>query len=316
MDKKLKKKALIIPAKTIGDALILMILAAHLKQKNYDVTIMHDNIFTLKNWFLNYNFKSFSSNSSKITTYDHIFLQYDSSNPKELNKIIKNAERTKNQNLSIIYFLYNRSKHAPLTKLDITLSNKELPIAQGLALSLKSFFNLKKESTQTQITIPKNLIYQKYPERIIIHPTSSDKKKCWHKSKFIKLCKKLKKSGFHLCIAVAKEERKNWLFCLELGIDLPLFYNLTDFANYVYESGFLIGNDSFAVHLSSLLKIKHIMIAKNKNLAKRWQSGWLKANIVLPSSYIPNFKYFRIREKYFQYFISTKKVFKTFMLNK
>lgn len=166
----------------------------------------------------------------------------------------------------------------------------------------------------TGIVIPKNLIHKKYPKRVIIHPTSSDIKRCWGKNKFIKLAKKLKNKGFKCVISVEPDERKNWLFVQNLGFDLPLLYSLSDLASYIYESSFLIGNESLAIHLASLFQIDHIMIAKSKKVTKKWQGGWLKTSIISPSSWIINLKGLRLREKYFQKFISVRKVLKSFSL--
>ncbi|NGX41039.1 MAG: hypothetical protein KR126chlam4_00874 [Candidatus Anoxychlamydiales bacterium] len=318
------KKAAIIPVSTIGDALILMIAANQLTTLGYEVTILHDNIFSLKNWFPKFQFKKLSL--KELNSYDHIFLEQDEvkiDKTNELKKLIKTK-------LSIIYFRYNKSKFSPLSNLDIFLDD-DLPIAKSLAKNFQKFLsshlNKNKKTTaldkvildsralDTGIVIPKNLTHKKYPKRVIIQPTSTDVNKCWSKHKFIKLAKKLKNKGFRCVISVAPEERKDWLFVHDLGLDLPLFQTLSDLASYIYESSYLIGNDSLAIHLASLFKIDHIMIAKSKKVTKKWQGGWLKTSIISPLSLVPNLKGLRLREKYFQKFISVRKVLKYFSQN-
>ncbi|NGX48657.1 MAG: hypothetical protein K940chlam5_00247 [Candidatus Anoxychlamydiales bacterium] len=315
------KKAAIIPVNTIGDALILMIAANQLRNSDYDVTILHDNIYSLKKWFPYFHFKKLSSKN--LNSYDHIFLQQDEvkiDKTNELKKLIKTK-------LSIIYFRYNKSKFSPLSNLDIFLDN-DLPIAKSLAKNFQKFLNLhlnkkanilgkvilESTSLHTGIIIPKNLKHKKYPKRVIIQPTSSDINKCWGRHKFICLAKKLKNKGFRCAISVTPEERKDWLFVQGLGLDLPLFHSISDLASYIYESSYLIGNDSLVIHLASLFQIDHIMIARNKKATKKWQGGWLKTNIILPSSWIINLKGLRLREKYFQKFISVKRVLKILSL--
>ena len=319
------KKAAIIPVKTLGDALILMIAANKLKKANFEVTILHEGIYSLKNWFSNFHFKKFSY--KELDKYDHIFLQHDEKNQNLINEL-KNKTKSK---LSIIYFRYVKSKHGPITDLDITL-DQNFSIAKSLSLKLQGILDASILDTSildtnianttvlntgildAGITIPEALIKNRYPKRVIIQPTSSDPKKCWTKSKFLKLAKKLKNKGFKVVFSVSPKERKNWLFVQDLHIDLPLFHNLNDLASHIYESAYLIGNDSFAIHLASLLNIPHIMIASNKKLTKNWGPAWLKSNIILPPAWIPNLKGFRIREKSFQSFISSRKVFKIFNL--
>lgn len=303
------KKAAILPVKSIGDALLLMIGANHLKNLGYDVTILHDNIRSLRNWFPKFNFKKYSSDDLK--NFDHVFVQNDES---KLQKILFLKEALKNKKLSVLYFRYNKSKHGPISNLDITLEENQ-PIAVSLANSFQKFFKIENNCSQkldTGIVIPKGLTFKKHLKRIILQPTSGDTKKCWSKKKFIRLAKRLKNLGFHPIISVAPHERANWLFVQNSGIDLPLFHTLSEFASYLYESAYLIGNDSFAIHLASLMKIDHIMIAASKKLIKTWQGGWLKSNIILPPSWVPNLKHFRLREKSFQTFISTRKVLNVF----
>ncbi len=299
------KKAVIVPTKTIGDALILMILANHLKKENFQVTIMHDLIIDLKNWFPNYYFKKYCDN---FTDYDHIIFQHDNTKLQYINDL---KQKNKNKKFCVLYFSYKESKHGPLGEFDIALSNDK-PIVQSLAISFQKLFNLSQINLDTGIVIPKNLRFKKHSNQILIHPSSTDKNKCWTQNKFVKLSKKLKNLGFHPVICVAPYERNDWLFVQSMNIDLPLFNTLEDFATYLYESAYLIGNDSFAAHLASLLNIDHIVIAGNKKLLKLWQGGWKKTNLIFPASWIPNFKHFRLREKHFQNFISVNKVLKVF----
>lgn len=299
------RKAVVIPAKTIGDALIFMIAANHLKKLDFDVTIMHDAVISLKSWFPDYNLKTYNENFSR---YDHIIYQHDNAKSEHINKL---KQLNNSKKFSIFYTTYKKSKHGPLDEFDVALSN-DCPIAQSLALSCQKFYNFNETSLETQIKIPNDLVHKKYPKRILIHPLSSDKNKCWSKNKYIRLCKKLIKSGFQPAVCVAANERKQWLFVHSLNIDLPLFNTLADFASFLYESSYLIGNDSFAAHLASLLNIDHIVIAASKKLLKFWQPGWKKTNLIFPPSWMPNPKYLRLREKHFQNFISVKKVFSVF----
>jgi len=314
------KKAAIIPVDTIGDALILMIVANKLKNLGYDVTILHDNIYSLKKWFPLFHFDKLKSSLKNLDLFDHIFLQQDEVKTDKTQKI-KNLVKTK---ISMIYFRYNKSKFSSLTPLDIAIKD-DISIAKSLAINFQRFIKSnilenKKNADyfldgidlNTGICIPKNLVHKKYKKRVIIQPSSSDIKKCWSKKKYILLAKKLKTKGFDCVICVAPNELKDYLFVKPLGFFLSSFSSLSDLASHIYESSFLIGNCSLSIHLASLLKIDHIMIANSKKIAKKWQGGWLKTNIILPPSWIINLKGLRLREKYFKKLITIKKVLKTF----
>lgn len=182
------KKAVVVPSKTIGDALILMIASNHLKKAGFDVTIMHDKIIELKNWFPKYHFEKYSDDFSE---YDQIIYQHDNTKSIYINELKKKYT----PKFSIFYFTYKKSKHGALDNTDVALRNDE-PIVHSLAKSCKKFFNFDKKTLDTGVEIPKDLIFKKYSKRVVIHPSSSDKNKCWSKKKYIKLCKKIKKKRF------------------------------------------------------------------------------------------------------------------------
>lgn len=94
----------------------------------------------------------------------------------------------------------------------------------------------------------------------------------------------------------------------------PLFSSLEDLATTIYQSGFLIGNDSGPVHLASYYSIPHIVIAQGRQMPL-WSPGWHPPQIIRPPKWVPNVKGMRLREDKWKYFISTKRVLRTFLLN-
>ena len=303
------KKAALFPTVSFGDSLLFMIIANHLKEEGFSVTIFHDKFISIKNLFPNYSFKT-NSEIDDLKSFDKIIFQND--NKKRTKDFIKIRDEKKLSNISIIYFRYKESKHGKLNPQDFVLDDN-FAVADALAKIMKTEFSKESECKKTGIVFPKELKHKKYPKRVILHPTSGNIKKNWYKSKFIRLAKKLILQGYHPVITVSKNERKDFLDVLDHGIDLPLFLDISDFASYVYESGYLIGNDSFAGHLASLLEIETIVLANCRKLLKIWRPAWHKPTILFPPSWVPNIKHLRLRENHFPFFISVNKVFKTFL---
>lgn len=107
-------------------------------------------------------------------------------------------------------------------------------------------------------------------------------------------------------------ERKEWLSLLNNRFLLPEFPTVSELAAYLYESHFLIGNESGTGHLASNLGIPTLIVAGCPKQMILWRPGFLLGQVITPPSYIPNFKFLRLREKKWQTFISPRRILKAF----
>jgi heptosyltransferase III len=300
------KKAGIIPSKGIGDAIMMMIAANYMKQKGYDVTIYHDNIISLKDWLPSYTLLPTPGYSNVLKQLDRVIIQNDNS---QIVKDIKTNRHTLN-NLHICYPTYRQSKHGDITSNDIIFDNNR-PMVDNVCHKLSNHFNLF-PSKDINLAIPDHLIRHKHKNRVIIHPTSTEKNRMWSYKKYIALSRKLRNLGYNPIFCVSPNERKDWLEVQNMGFDLPLFPTLSDLFSYIYESSYFIGNISGLAHIASYMKIPSIIVCGDAKHMKLWQPGWLLASIILPNRLLPNIKYLRLREKHWQYFLSVKKVYNKF----
>jgi len=294
----MNKKAALFPTVSLGDSLIFTIIADSLKEMGYEIDFYHDVFYQMSNWFKDYNFKKLED-LQDLETYDLVYFQND--DKKRTKEFIEKNKLLKT--ISIIYFRYKESKHGPLSSNDIALKGNE-PIAKEL---LKIF-----QSKKNNLTIPDNLVFKKEKKRVIIHPSSGNIKKNYSKKKLLKFCRNIQKKGFEPVFTIAKNELINNEDLLKSGIKVMALESLSDFASYLYESSYLIGNDSFAGHLASYFNIPSITLAANQNLMKTWQPGWRKSYILLPPKWAPNLKGFRIKENRFSFFISVRKLISSF----
>ena len=291
------KKIAIVCAQGIGDALILSIASRHLQQQGHEVTTFSRHLPLFKNWLIQ---GSYEQAVSHLDSFDTILLQHDNS---EIARHIVGLRKI-NVSVYIFYTNYRESKHGPLLKGFDFPFNENKTMVENTVAGLRELFGgtvLKFNALQP----PSGLFFRKYPKRIAIHPTSTSEEKNWPREKFLKLAKKLSKNGFEPVFTVAPHEQSSWP-------SSPKFPSLADLAAFLYESGGFIGNDSGPAHLASYLSIPALVISGQERRARLWRPGWGRTECIYGPRYLPNFKYFRLREEKWKYFITTKGVINRF----
>ncbi|MCB1106904.1 MAG: glycosyltransferase family 9 protein [Chlamydiia bacterium] len=289
-------------ASGIGDGLLMMIVARHLKKCGLDPTIFHDHAETLSPLFEGYLFKKHVP-LDKLKTFKTIIVQND--NSKRAWDLFDMRNQGKMDQVRFIFPTPSKN-----FKEGDFLCNPKAPLASNLAHACSALLG-SHPSKDNDLTIP-NGKHQKHPKRVVIHPTSNDPKRNWKKEQFLALAQKLKEKGFVPTFCVSPSERGEWE---GLGIDLPQFESLKEVASFIYESGYFIGNDSGLGHLASNLGIKTLTISGNPKRVRLWRPDWTLGKVVTLPFPLPNFKgiHFRFRENQWQTFVPVRKVFKAFM---
>lgn len=188
-----------------------------------------------------------------------------------------NGLRSFSENISMIMSMFCQSSLSPPT----------ISFSQGLVMEAKP--KIFKESEKV---------------RVAIHPFSSKEEKNWSIESYLKLAKKLEKLGAEIFwIGTAQEK---------MGAGLgpfPLFNHLIELAEFLRGTDLFIGNDSGIGHLSSCLGIPTVTICRSKRIIQFWQPSWSTSLLICPTSWIPNFKPFRWRDRNWKSLISVSKVF-------
>lgn len=313
MSKTSRKKAAVVSAAGIGDALIMMIASYNLQKAGYEVTTFSNHLASFGAWFKDFTFakqpkvEEFAATFSK---FDSLFLQHENSH--RARAIFSLRKSHPDLEVYCFYNNYRSSKHEALDpKFDFALDESR-PMAENLAEAMQSILGLKAPEKGIGMTAPEGLMHRRFENRVCIHPTSSSSLKNWSPNKYLKLARKLQYRRYQPSFLVSPDERKDWLWVLNHGFDLPLIPTLADLANYVYESGYFIGNDSGPGHLASYLDVPLLILAPLKQSISHWQPGWRKADIILPSTWAPNMKGLRLRENNWQMFVSVARVFSQF----
>jgi hypothetical protein len=330
------KRAVVIPSTGIGDALMMMIASEHLRKAGFEVTTIYPRLRELQDWFPGHTFQERDHFSP-----DEWIIAQNNNLPHIT--LLKQSYR---DHLSIFYPTYSYNKHGFITVLDRVFDETKpmteniaraihsltsTPFHQNLDIGLRqspgieivedggSITTIKPPSSITQsrelsrnsivkvsmkwctstpfhrnldngITPPTNLSHRLYPKRVLIHHTSSAPEKNWLKSKYDVVLRGLKKRGFE-------------------PVFVPKFATLSELAAFVYESGFLIGNDSLVGHLASNLSIPTLIVADHDKRMRLWRPGWYPGSIVTVRQWIPQWKFLR---KNWQHLISPSHVLSVF----
>ncbi len=296
------KKAIVLPALCIGDALLMMIASHQLKCVGYSVTTCHPQLAELSSWFPGH---AIHSSIPDLSEADLILVENDNS---EKVRTLREKHRTQ---LSLFYPTYSEKKHGPLYSNDRAFDPNR-PMADNIALATASLLSLPIPSKENGIVPPVPLTHRKNARQVLIHPMSREHAKNWHPQNFLALADQLRQKDFSPLFCVGPHERAQWAHIEEKGFALAHIPHLSDLAALIYESGYVIGNDSLIGHLASNLNIPTLIIANDAQRMRLWRPGWLLGSLVLPPPWLPNFKFCRWKEERWKDFISPTKVLRAF----
>ncbi|NGX63013.1 MAG: hypothetical protein KR126chlam6_00418 [Candidatus Anoxychlamydiales bacterium] len=300
------KKALVYPSKGLGDGLLFLVLSNNLSKNGYEVDTYHPFLYNLDNWFKYTKIRPYPKNDNFDFLKDYQLIIINSDYDPLNKKLVKVAKEKYKDITFEIHPSACKGKNPPIGDLKFDFKKT---VKENLIVFLENELNLTSVLSSNDITVPSNLSYRKYPKRVVIHPSSNDLEKNWPKEKFLKLFKKLKKEGFDPYFILMSFERQNFL---NFSNDqIFTFNNLHEIASFIYESGFMIGNDSGIAHLASNLKIPTLTIFSTKRKHIFWRPSFYfdRSVISLP---LLNIKGFRLREQYWKNTISSKRVLKNF----
>ncbi|MCH9630317.1 MAG: hypothetical protein S4CHLAM37_03120 [Chlamydiia bacterium] len=302
----------VIPAKGIGDSLIMMVASHRLMCQGFQVTTFSKPLQELNQWFENHKFVErppLDKLEEIFSAFDLVVMQND--NTEFARALISLHKEGKLRALSTFYPTYEEKKHCHLMALD-RVFHEERPMVDNTARAISSILGLNHISKNNGLRNPSALSHRRYKHKVVIHPTSTSDDKNWSVAKYIKLAHLLQDEGYSPIFTVAPGEREDWIKHTNGMFEVPFLPTLHELANLIYESGFMIGSDSGLGHLASNMQLPTLIISNHEGRMKLWRPGWYKGDVLTPSNYIPNIKGLRLRENKWKSFISPSKVFKTF----
>lgn len=305
MCKESLNSAAVIPCRGIGDALLMMVASNHLRQAGILTTTFHPMLPQLKDWFVGHTLTP-SYSIDDLKSFDLVIVEND--NSKEIETLRHLYQSGQIKRLAIFYPTYKPDKHPPLSPFD-QVFDATLPMAENIAIATRALVKSETPTHDNGIIVLSGLTHRLYKERVVIHPTSSCEEKNWSFPQFKKVSKHLKKRGFHPVFALSAEERETGAW---EGCDVVDFPTLSALAAFLYESGYVIGNDSLLGHLASNLNIPTLIVSNCSERMRLWRPGWLKGKVLTPPKWIPNNKPFRLRSSYWRSWITPGQVLRAF----
>jgi hypothetical protein len=196
---------------------------------------------------------------------DVVFLQHDNQ-PKNLIPTFT------------FYGSHNSKKHPPLRPGYDYVCQPNLTMVDNLLLALKALFQI---NPVPEIGLTPLGVYKKYPKRVAIQKECAPEKN-WGR--------------FDELFPLLKDFEPTYI---------PQFPTLEELLTYIYESGFVLSNDSSPGHIASAFHIPHLVIAQNARHMRLWRPGWSRGKVITPP--LPNWKALR---PYWRKFISVQSIVK------
>lgn len=297
----------------LGDGVNCLVLSNNLYINGFSVDTFQNTIGSMQNWFPHlpvFSYPEISKIDEILHAYDLIcVVQNDSSD--FVKKLILEGKQKNPEKIKVLY-LYPSPNIIHEKYYQDCLTDHKASIAANMRIVAEKVLGLPKITSSNGFTAPSNLVLRKNMQTVAIHPTSARATRNWDKTKFIQLGKFLKQKGFDVVFIPGKEEISNWQDVKSLGFSVLDFSTLDELAQFLYQSGFFIGNDSGLGHLASALGIPTVTICRRVAWAKMWAPSFQTGVVVTPSSWIPNISGFRLRDKHWKKFISVSKVLKRF----
>ena len=297
----------------LGDGIVSLVLSNNLHLNGFQVDTYQNVIGAMQSWTPHLPIIAYPSVDAVeqiLHRYDWFFVfQNDCSD--FIQKLITEGKRRFPDRVKVIYIYPSKNIASEPYYQDARI-DPHLPVAENLRRFCEKVLHLPKNTRSNGFIPPAELKHQLHPKRVIIHPTSSRPGKNWSSEKYLQLAMQLRKDGYEPIWAIGPEERAAWQCLKDLGFSAPVFDSLEQLAAAIYESGYLLGNDSGLGHLASFLGIPTLTVVRRKTLAKLWAPSFSPGVVITPSSWIPNIRGLRLRDRYWQKFISVQRVWRGF----
>ncbi|MBS0615270.1 MAG: hypothetical protein JSR58_01800 [Verrucomicrobia bacterium] len=283
----------------LGDGLIASVLGRNLKENGHEVVIFHPFLNQVERWFPGISFRPFPPD---LTEFDRYFVIYERS--PWMQAVLDECLSKFRAQTTVLNPIATPNTDYPFWEEGRFDGNKTF--VENLYVFSRDILKLPHASDKSGLVIPSEITPRRFPQRVIIHPTSSRPGKNWSRHKFLRLAEKLKKGGFDPVFTVGPKEQAEWP-------EGKIFPSLDELFVFVAESGAMIGNDSGIGHLASACGLPTLTLCRNQRTADFWHPYWAQSEVCLPSGWLPNIKGMRWRDEKWQWGLSVRRVYSTFL---
>lgn len=294
----------LVPSMGLGDGCIYLVLAANLARAGYKVTVFSNHVGALNNWFALFDAQPLPPPAHTF----HVLDEFDLVISDLGSMVTRHGEAA--EMLARRYAFVGTLKVDPrfiefpaidaLARLSPCKSSLLAPLAAA-AGPLRCLSNDRVSMVEQAVAfcsermglvgahdgvglqVPPNLKHRLYPRRVMLHPLSYNEKKNWPAHKYVALARQLRKEGYDPQFVLSPKERRDHLEVFGTEFEIPPFADAQALAAYLYESGYVIGNDSGVGHLASMLGIPVLTIYRKRRDGFCWRPGWGQGHVVRPA---------------------------------
>lgn len=163
-----------------------------------------------------------------------------------------------------------------------TIDDDSLTMVEQTVAFCKSKLAIPNATADVGFVVPPTIVARRHRRRVMLHPTSYNAKKNWPYEKYLRLARRLRQQGFDPQFVLSPKERAEWAPRFEAEFAVPQFATTQALAAYLYESGYVIGNDSGVGHLASALGVPVLTIYRKRRDGFCWRPGWGCNEVVRP----------------------------------
>jgi heptosyltransferase-3 len=313
LERNMNYKAAFFCHNGLGDGVNGLSLSHNLALQGWEIDTYQNTMGSMQNWFPHlpiFSYPNLDTIPSILAKYDSIFVVQNDTD-LFVKTLISEGKRLFPEKIKVLY-LYPSPNIVNEPYYRDCLTNPKISFLENMGIICTQILKFPKFIRSNGFVPPSNLVQGKFSRRVVIHPTSARITRNWPKDRFVKLALHLKKQGYEVVLIPGEKDWADWQDVLPLGLYLKNFSSLDELSSFIYESKYLIGNDSGLGHLASSLGVPTLTLCRRRAWANFWAPSFSKGVVITPASWIPNISGLRLRDKYWRHFISVGKVKKGF----
>ncbi len=294
----------------LGDGINSLVLSQNLFLAGWAVDTYHNGLHSMQNWLPHlpiHSYPELTAVAEIVERYDWLFIVQNKSS-SWVAALIAEGKRQKPDRVKVIYLypsknivkepFYNDAKIDPF-----------LPVAENMRLFCQNILGFSNPLLHSGLTPPLDLGHRSHPSRVVVHSTSGKEERNWPKEKFVKLALHIQQRGYEVVFLSGAQDDDFWR---QLGFGVAASPTLDSLAAFLYESGYLIGNDSGPGHLASALAVPTLTLFPRAQAARMWRPSFTRGVVVAPSRWIPNIEGLRLRDRHWKRWVTVAQAFKGF----
>lgn len=293
----------VVPSMGLGDSLIYLVIASNLARAGYQVTMLSNHLAHFAAWLPELKMLPFPEVENTLgiaDAYDLVLSDCGSIITSAASDKVKLAECFVFVGTLRVESAYIRN-HLPRLECRVgpdkarvmvklatcagpmrVLNDDSISMVDQAVAFCQLKLGLKNAAADPGFVMPSTLTARRNPHRVMIHPSSYNEKKNWPHKKYLTFARRLRLQGYDPQFVLSPKELALWSPRLGDEFPIPRFANARELAAYLYESGYVVGNDSGVGHLASALGVPVLTLFRKRRDGFCWRPGWGRNVIVRP----------------------------------